>query len=235
MQDANKLIILYFFLFSCFVSMSQEITGIYQLVDQSLVVADAGVTYNFKSNGTFEKSTHEHLEKKYIFGGEYSLRGDTLILKYENIGANPLSEAKLNTKEKLNTSEILNSEIRVFNSKGDPLPGVNLLMQNKEKALVMGFSSDKEGKFPSISIHDNYIQYFTLSFLALKEISINTDSLFGYKTNIEIYLRDSTVTYGNTVKSVKFLILDRTRKSLELQPLNGASNSCLELRKINKN
>lgn len=173
MQDVRNIIIISLFLISCWNLSSQEIAGLYQLVNPALMVGDIGVTYDFKQDGSFENITYEHLGKTSITGGDYHLAGDTLILEYKKLGTNLQIETKLKTKKELKDPSVLFSNIKVFNSKGEPQSGVNLLIQNKEKELVTGFSSDKAGEFPSLSIYDNYIQYFTLSWIAHREVSIH--------------------------------------------------------------
>lgn len=234
MQDVRKIIIISSLLISYWNIWSQEITGLYQLVDPALMAGDIGITYDFKRDGSFENNTYGHLGKTSITGGDYHLAGDTLILKYKHLGTSLQSEIKLKTKKELKDPSVLFSNIKVFNSKGEPQSGVNLLIKNKEKEIVTGFSSDKEGEFPPISIYDNYIQYFTLSWIAHREVSIHTDTLFGYTTNIEVYLKDSSVTYNNPGKTIKFLITNRTAQGLYLKPLNGPKETGIKLRKTRK-
>lgn len=231
MQGVKKIILINLLLFFGSTLSSQEVIGSYKLMDHELAIADVGVTYNFRKNGTFEHIVHEHLEGKSISGGNYHLTGDTLTLEYQELGTNIQGEVKIKKREKLNSSDILSSRIKVFNSEGTAQPGVNLLMLNKEKKLVTGFSSNGKGEFLPISVYDNYIQFLTFSFLAHNEISIHTDTLFGYMTEIEVYLKDSSPTFINAEKTIKFLIKSSTSESMELQPLNGTGDKFLKLKK----
>lgn len=146
-------------------------------------------------------------------------------------GTNLQSNARVISKDELVDQENLASNIIVFNSKGKPQPGVNLLLHNKDKKIVTGFSSDEEGKYPPVSIQDPYIKFLTFSYLSHKEFSISTDSLFGYSTKIEVQLKDSNETFNNPDKIVKFIITNRTEEGFQLQPLNGNHDSIISLKK----
>ncbi|CAM4063481.1 hypothetical protein [Gillisia limnaea] len=94
MLAVKKFIYLSLFLFS-YQAISQEITGTYQLIDPSLIIADLGVTYNFKVNGPFDKTTYEHLGQKTISGGNYHISRDTIVFKYKPQDTILQSEVKL--------------------------------------------------------------------------------------------------------------------------------------------
>jgi len=232
MLDVKKIILLNLFLFFSYISISQELIGKYHIVDPSLIIADVGIIYNFKRDGNFEQINYGYLEEKTISGGKFSIASDTLILKYNNQGKNSLSEVKVEDKEDLNSSDILSAQISVFNSKGKPQGGVNLLLQNAESEIVTGFSSDEAGKFPPILIYDDYIQFLTLSFLAHDEIRISTDTLFGFRTNIKVNLVNFLISYHNEEKTIKFIITKKTSEGLELKNLISTKDERIILQKM---
>ncbi|UJH90901.1 hypothetical protein LZ575_19715 [Antarcticibacterium sp. 1MA-6-2] len=58
-----------FILFTSFLAISicmnaQTIEGNYQVEDIQMAVADIGITYSFKPDGTFRETIHEHLDHK---------------------------------------------------------------------------------------------------------------------------------------------------------------------------
>ncbi|CAM4063437.1 hypothetical protein GILI108418_02380 [Gillisia limnaea] len=109
---------------------------------------------------------------------------------------------------------------------------MNLLVQNKEKKIVTGFISNDDGEFPQLSIYDHYIQYLTFSWIGSREISIPADSLFGYRTEIEVHLKESAVTYYNPDMKIYYLITRRSRDRLELKSLVGKQEQSIILRKL---
>lgn len=235
MQVVKNITLFSIFLLFNYAMNSQNIVGSYYLIDQTVVAGDLGSTLIFEMDGTFKRVAFEHLGEKSIAGGYYRVEGDTLFLEYKPQGINFQSEIKLIDKKDLNDPGILFAEIKVFNSNGDPQPGVNLLIQNKEKKLVTGFSSNKEGNFPPLSMYDNYIQYFIISWIGHREVTIPAESLFGYSTNIEVHLKDSTVTYDNSDKIIKLIIIKRNVEGLELQQMNEDNGTVLKLKRIKPN
>jgi len=200
---------------------AQIIIGSYKVEDNIMTIADVGRTFDFENDGTFYETIYEHLGKRTISGGKYSLNGDKLILNYNKLSdqlPNPMNIVK---SEKLKSSSDssfnpLFTKIKVFNSNGNLQTGVNLVLLNKEKKPVLAFASDSKGNFPDLSLYDKYITDFQLSFIGHKEVLIKTDSLFNYRTNIEIKLNDSSLQYENMKKSITYFISKLTEEKLEL-------------------
>src|SRR5690606_38703789 len=148
-----------------------------------------GLTYSFEKNGTFRKTLYEHLGKQTISGGNYELVGDSLKLNYIRLKATPPNPINILNRKRLKSSSDTSfnpmfSNIKIFNSDGQPQPGVNLILQNEDKKPVMAFVSDSTGNFPTLYIYDKYIKQLQFSFLAHLEAYIKTDSLFNYSTDI---------------------------------------------------
>lgn len=112
-------------------------------------------------------------------------------------------------------------KIRVFNSEGKPQPGVHLVLQNKDKKPVMAFASDSTGNFPNLNIFDEYITNLEFSFLGHQEAYLKTDSLFNYRTDIEVRLNDSSREYENIEKTITYHIKNRTQERMELVSNKG--------------
>ena len=205
---------------------AQIIIGSYKVEDNAMTIADTGRTFDFENDGTFYETIYEHLGKRTISGGNYILKGDNLILNYHKL-SNPLpNPMNIVNSEKLKMSSDssfnpLFTEIKVFNSNGNPQTGVNLVLLNNDKKPVLAFSSDSIGNFPYLSLYDKYITDFQLSFIGHKEVSIKTDSLFNYRTNIEIKLNDSSLQYENTEKTITYFISKLTQEKLELVSNKG--------------
>jgi hypothetical protein len=228
-----KIHILLLFIFFCIEGKGQTIKGDFKLINSSTSVEDIGIMYSFEPNGIFRKIIYEHLNKRTISGGNYRIKEDTLILDYKSLKQDSAKNLVYIKKEKLKDSTRFFSNIQILNSKGNPQAGVNLLIKNKDEVIVMGFSSNNEGEYPTLSIYDSYIQYLTFSFLGHQEISINTDSLFGLNTKIRVQLESSSVSYTNTTKSLRYLFKQHN-DSLSLIPLNGNNMESLILKKMPK-
>lgn len=229
MQVVKKYISL-LFIFFCFIEgKGQTIEGDFKVINSSISVKDIGITYSFKPNGIFRQTFYEHLNKKTISGGNFRTKGDTLILDYKPLKQDMAKNIVYIKKQKLKDSTRFFSSIQILNSKGNPQAGVNLLIKNKNEEIVLGFSSNTEGEYPTMSIYDSYIQYLTFSFLGHKEVTINTDSLFGLDSKINVQLEANAVSYTDTIKSVRFLF-KKISDDLTLIPLNGNKKKPLTLK-----
>ncbi len=221
MQDVKIIIFLNLLFFSIYLCDAQEIYGKYQLIDASISSMEIGVTYNFQPNGVFENISHEHLGEKIISGGNYTVNKDTLILTYKNLKSNSNCSKNIIEKERIDSSNILFADLQVFDSKGKPQIGVHLLLKTKDKNIILGFSSDSEGKFPPLYIYDPYIQFLDLSFVGYNDVSINTDTLFGFDTEFKINLNNSSETYSDHEGTYKFIIKNLDSKGIELVSFPG--------------
>lgn len=231
MQVARIIIFMVFTLFVFNKSNGQIISGEFKVIDNLSSVKEIGITYNFKPNGIFRHVIHEHMNKKTISGGNFKTKGDTLILDYKPLKKKILAGLSYLKKKDLQDSNRFFSNIQVVNSKGNPQAGVNLLIKNRDENIVIGFSSNNQGKYPTLSIYDSYIQYLTFSFLGHREITINADSLFGLETKLRVQLQDDSVIWADTKKSVRF-VFKKSTDGLKLNPLDGYKKAPLQLTKI---
>ena len=233
----TKTLIFITFLIISISTNAQKIEGIYRVDDINLIVADIGMTFSFEQDGTFRKTLYEHLGKKTISGGNYELVGDTLKLNYIRLKATPPNPINILKRERLKSSSDTSfnsmfSNIKVCNSEGEPQPGVILVLQNKKKKPVMAFMSDSAGKFPNLSLYDNYVTDLQFSFLGHQEAYLKTDSLFNFQTDIEVRLNDSSLQYENTEQSFSYLIKKPSQEKIELIPLKGDDKDKLTMIKI---
>ena len=219
-------------------SHGQELSGEFQRTDPATVARDRGVTYHFGKDKDFKRTISKHLEEKEIQAGRYEVEGDTLYLIFKNGKQSREEQLDFSQKEKLSSSAGNNSagpvftKIRVLNSNGVPQEGVHLVLQNVEGDPVMAFSSDKAGKFPDLSIYDNYIKTLQLSYLGHQDVNIATDSLFGYRTTLDVHLKDSAINEVSKGGTEKYLIRNYTFKGFELVPLGSEQQGPIVLTRI---
>ena len=113
------------------------------------------------------------------------------------------------------------------------MSGVNLLLRNKDKDVIMAFMSNDKGFFPNLSIYDRCINELHVSALGKQETSIKTDSLFGFRTRIKIFLEDASKIKISKETTEKYLIKKMTDQEIELLSLDGQELVLLE--RIQKN
>lgn len=223
-QDAKiKIIFLLFFILG-FNGYTQDISGKFQRTDPSTAARGIGVQFFFKENLKFEKIEFKHLETQEISHGSYLITNDTLILHYEKYQEPYGNVVEITEKEKIESNSEatpLYTLIKVFEKPGKPKPGAIMVIRNKNQKIVMAFMSDSEGFFPNLSIHDNYIEDFQISALGKQETVINTDTLFGFRTNIIILFEDASKTKISKETTEKFLIKEITDHEIELLSLEG--------------
>jgi hypothetical protein len=231
MQVAKFIISIFFIFGKCLIASSQNISGTYQKTEASLFANDIGIKYIFKDNGEFVRTKYENLENQTIIEGSFSISDDTLTLYYQDLDKNLDAVIEITQKEKLNSNTILESTIKILNSSGNPIEAANLVLQSQDKTPVMAFMSNKLGEFPKINLYDSYIKFLQISYLGNKEIYVSTDSLFGYRSKINVCFKNSEFVHSNKRQTEKFLIKKNTSEKLELKNIDSNSSS-LELKKI---
>ncbi|MDG1528001.1 MAG: hypothetical protein P8I51_00285 [Polaribacter sp.] len=219
MQVVKKILIIIIFanIFqSCF--SQKKLIGKYIRDDASLSLQDIGSKYLFNADKTFIQTDFFHLEKKEIFEGTYKLNKDFLILHYKPriqqnnnykfIKKRKISEEKNNnylfTKMKLTNKKLREGEIE-------------LLVYDKKGKLLMGFSSNKNGEFPFLSLYDTKIGCFIFSSLVYQEVKIPAEELFGYLSEIDVLLEKTLTKYSQRNDTVKYLINSINNNKLELK------------------
>lgn len=76
--------------------------------------------------------------------------------------------------------------------------------------------SDSDGFFPNLSLYDKYLKDFQISAIGKQETIISTDSLFGFDTQVKIFLEDSSKTKISKEVTEKFLIKEITDDEIKL-------------------
>ena len=204
MQIAKTTIIIFFVCF--FEGLSaQTLVGSFQRTNDF----DVGVGITFNSDSTFTETTYQHMGGKLIAKGYFSFEGDILNLHYEAVTANKDIQIKKERMERNSGADTifsLSAEIKMQNKDGTPKPGPTLVLQNKQKEPVLAFMTNDDGSFPPISLHDPYVAYFQISYLANETVEIATDSLFGYRSEISIVFDDSNVEFGRENRVEKWIL-----------------------------
>lgn len=178
---------------------SQELLGTYKRADGGKNFESGGDIITFNKDSSFEIKEFTHTGSTIISQGEFRINGDSLFLNYmgpfqENY-YDVVESKPLKVSEK--SEDHIYSDIQVLNSAGEPQRGVILVLQNKNKEIIMGFESDANGKFPYLFIQDDYIQYLHFSWLGHREVSIPAVDLREKSTQIIIPLKDDEIESGN--------------------------------------
>ncbi|WP_349526476.1 carboxypeptidase-like regulatory domain-containing protein [Reichenbachiella sp. MALMAid0571] len=100
--------------------------------------------------------------------------------------------------------------IKIIDKAGNPIAGVSLALNNSDKKPVLGFLSDNEGKFPQLSIQDEYISLLRFSMIGYQEIDIKMDELFDFICYIDVILADSDIRYIQKEEVEKFLVKEKS-------------------------
>ncbi|MEQ6117959.1 hypothetical protein AAOP42_00425 [Reichenbachiella sp. MALMAid0571] len=85
-----------------------------------------------------------------------------------------------------------------------------MALNNSDKKPVLGFLSDNEGKFPQLSIQDEYISLLRFSMIGYQEIDIKMDELFDFICYIDVILADSDIRYIQKEEVEKFLVKEKS-------------------------
>lgn len=218
---------------------SQNIIGKFQRTDPATAARGIAVQLSFSERQKFEKIEYKHIGAQEKSHGTYRISKDTLILNYEKYEESGGNSVDLIEKENINPmgtdleSLPLYSLIQVFEAPGIPKSGVNLLLRSEDQEVIMAFISDEEGFFPNLSIYDHYIKDFQFSALGKQETVISTDSLFGFRTKINIFFEDFKKTeIFRENYSEKFLIKDISENEIKLFSLG--ERELVQLKKIQK-
>lgn len=213
----------------------KQITGTFERT-ASIATKGRGVVYFFNDRYDFEKMEFMHLGYKKKYKGTYAINSDTLILnykpynlelpKYEIINSQPI-EGPLGSNEKKVVEAFL-TKIRVVNEEGKPLVGVNLILRNEKKEVIMGFSSNEKGQFPELSINDRYIADLVFSFLGFQDEVIKTEVLYGTITEIVLNLYQG-IEYSSFGGTEEYVILDYSLNRIVLSSVENQDRGMIVL------
>lgn len=213
---------------------SQELLGTYKRTDGGKNFETGGDLITFNKDSSFEINEFTHTGSTIISQGKFQIKSDSLVLTYlgpfqedyyDVVGSKPLKAPE-------KSEDHIYSDIQVLNSEGEPQRGVILVLQNKEKEIIMGFVSDADGKFPYLLIQDNYIQYLHFSWLGHREVSIPAIDLQGKNTQIVIPLKNDEVEYGNRSDTEVYLIKNINSKILDLLSIKSINTPKVVWEKI---
>lgn len=214
MQVVKKLIFLLIFINSFQSCFSQErLAGNYIKKD-----LDSEPSYSFREDANFIQTSYLHLEAQLVFNGTYKLVKDTLYLHYKpKLKKN--KSYKFVKKRKIEAAKnkvYLLSKIRLIN-KNQSASGVSLLIYDKKGELLMGFDSDKKGEYPYLSLYDSKIGHFVFSSLDFQEVKIPASELFGYSSEVDVYLNNSKIEYSQKEGTIKYLVKSHDKEKIKLK------------------
>ncbi len=137
-KNANKVILLCFFILSSFHCFSQnKLSGTYF---RNYSINNFYSYYEFKENNVFEYHSGGHLGDSEYGKGHYYVKNDSLILNYD------LTELKINDyhkyKQYVNNKDSIKVKIIISDMKGNILPKVPLLIDSTHE----DFESDSNGE-----------------------------------------------------------------------------------------
>ena len=139
-------------------------TGYTFVHKQNEISADIKITENFKD------ATLEDILKKVLIphGYEYSIEGKVIVVKKNN---------KTKTIEK---KEIISVKGRVTDEKGNPLPGVSIVINQ----TMQGVASDNKGNYEILVRTDDVLRF---SFIGYKDATVPVEG----KTTLNVSLDPS--------------------------------------------
>jgi len=136
-------------------------------------------------------------------------------------------------KEKLASKDKLESNIALDSNLSKNKPVVILTLESKDKTPVISFMSDNKGEFPKINLYDKYVKFFKFSFLSMRELIIDSETLFGYKTDLKIVLDEPLKNIRDTNITKKYIIKRSTSSSDEIRLISIQDKSkIVRLQKI---
>lgn len=170
--------------------------------------------YQF-TDSSFVVTAYDHIEMQRKAGGFYELSGDTLILEYKPMKDPSPSRYEITSKERFDvplgmqpterdTNSIM-TDLKIVDYDGQPLQEPILILRNKKDEVVMSFSSDTAGAYPPLHIQDEYIASIKIQSLQFKPISIPTDSLRGYQSQLKVILSKSRTYYSQQKDTLKYI------------------------------
>ena len=194
----------------------------------------------FKKNQTFSsKSMNAFGHTTSYMEGYYLFREDTLIIICDE-SHHPKPSSKFHIVEQTNKSkdplgqikEISENkfyiELLIRDMDDQPIKGATIAYMNG-KNIVFAELSDEDGKSLMIS-EGRFIESILISFVGYKELNINVNSLWGYRSVVKVQLDHANEIEYVTSCLDKYLVKKNTKSELYLIKLDD-TNRQLSLRK----
>ncbi|CAM1356686.1 conserved hypothetical protein [Tenacibaculum ascidiaceicola] len=212
-KNANKVILLCFFIISSFHCFSQsKLTGAY-LRDYSM--DDFYEHYEFKANNVFEYHSGGHLGDSEYGKGHYYIKKDSLILNYD------LTELKENSfhKEKLykNSKNIIQVKLNIYDLDEKPLSDITVIGNLKEH---YGKTSDKNGEVLLMFDKEKGKREIEVSDVCCGNYSFVLNGEFNYEIKVFLKKRfNNPIAVKNEIK--KFKIITLKKEEIKLKTKTG--------------
>lgn len=100
-----------------------------------------------------------------------------------------------------------------------PLNEPVMILRNRDEEIVMSFSAETAGRYPSLHIQDGYISSIQIQSLRFKPLTISADSLRGYQSQIKVSLSESRTYYSKQKNTFKYLIQEINKNRVVLDCL----------------
>ncbi|WP_282018154.1 hypothetical protein [Salegentibacter mishustinae] len=196
-------------------TFAQGISGKYERKDNSPIIEE-GTVINFEKN-FFKEITTGHLGISSVRKGNFKVKGDTLILNFQE---SPEEAVVISKKTKINQNNIsqeflTNLFININFREGKKRQDVIIQFKEKNKKFIAMPVRAKN----TFSLYNNKIKSFTVSSLGMNDVLVDLKPLLGFSTIIEIYLSDTKFESANP-KSQKFVIEKLENGGLKLASLN---------------
>lgn len=196
MQAVSICITFIFLLPNLYSQKEQELIGTFKQDDQKSIISEVGTYYNFQQDGTFSKVNISHLNTETKIKGTYNLDSNKLLLYYNSSDTINNSFYKLQRKDTINfrnEKPFLSTSLSIYDQASkEPIPGANLSLYGKDNTLLMGFISDKDGRFPHLSINSKIFSKFIFSYLGYPQFTLKTDSIYNFSSEIMIFLNKNS-------------------------------------------
>jgi len=209
-------------------------------IDTMNGVGGTSNVYFFNEDNTFEQIKYYHLDRTEKFKGRHLINSDTLILEYVGYDIPNLQQYFIKSKpikpsinDKLYPNA-LTADIIVVNENNEPFPGVNLMLRNENEYPIIPFITDRQGKISVLYIYDRYVDSFYFSFIGRQDVSIDTQELFGNKSDIKVILYSDSLIHNTSSYKKEYLIVEKENKKIIMLELDNNKRKVLILKRNNK-
>lgn len=235
MPAAKHLIILSFLFFGPPSSVSQTLSGKYELKRKT-----SYLKYDFRKDRTFRSQSSNAFGHGSTFSeGYYLIKEDTLLLFYE-----PISRPQLSKVQVVDQQDSLSSvagqkavgpniaiiDLVIEDKNGDGLPNVAVALIKDEKVIAVDTSNDSGNAY--VYTTGQIAQEVSITLLGYEGVKIKLDNYWGLKSNIKIELAESTRNkYNQEYKMEKYLIMSSGKSELVLRDMDGDESKFKKVKK----
>ncbi|SFB80189.1 hypothetical protein SAMN04487891_102414 [Flagellimonas taeanensis] len=214
-------------------SAQRNISGTFKRIDPTISGKGLGVEYKFAADGGFEQITNQHLGAREYARGRYTIKSDTLTLRYVPYHKDSTNIAIERTK--IQSPPIFREDVssfiakvKVIGEEGQPLKGANLLLRDSDNQPLMAFVSDDKGNFPSLNIQNRLFHKIIISSLGHQEVEILTEPYFGHASSIEVRMKSTDTIFKEDDKVIHYLLTKMDQDNIQMIKLPNGEDIVLK-------